>query len=381
MTGKCRYTLADVFAGCGGLTRGFVDSGRFVSVFAVEVDHDSSDTYEVNFGEHVLRTAIQNVDDFPAVDVLVGGPPCQGFSTLNRSAVGLEQRALWRDYLRALDGCGANAFVMENVPQLLGAAEYADFAAAARARGFFVEGRVLLAADYGVPQLRRRSIVIGIRGTLPTWPNPTHYPPNALPLEGRLWRTFRDAMSEPSELPLVPDETNWHRGRQPHPISLERYRTVPQEGEGRFELAARRPDITPRCWLEKPSGTTDVFGRLWWDRPCSTIRTEFFKPEKGRYLHPSEHRPITVREAARCMSFPDEFIFLEHQSMTSVGRQIGNAVPPLLAQRVAEALACQLDLRSNDWGNGRGDPSSHDRRLAAVTATPVSISTVDGALA
>ena len=76
-------------------------------------------------------------------------------------------------------------------------------------------------------------------------------------------------------------------------------------------------DLVPHCWRKKPTGTTDVFGRLWWDRPASTIRTEFYKPEKGRYLHPTAHRPITVREAARCMTFPDDFVLPEHQSMTS----------------------------------------------------------------
>ena len=74
--------------------------------------------------------------------------------------------------------------------------------------------------------------------------------------------------------------------------------------------------LVPRCWRNKPTGTTDVFGRLWWDRPAYTIRTEFYKPEKGRYLHPSAHRPITIREAARCMSFPDDFVFPEDQTMT-----------------------------------------------------------------
>ena len=138
--------------------------------------------------------------------------------------------------------------------------------------------------------------------------------------------------------------------RNPRPVSIERYRTIPREGEGRFELAARRPDITPACWLRKKSGSTDVFGRLWWDRPAFTIRTEFFKPEKGRYLHPSEHRPITVREAARCMGFDDEFVFPEHQSMTSVGKQIGNAVPPLLATRLAESLAEHLEEPARSQG-------------------------------
>ena len=125
-------------------------------------------------------------------------------------------------------------------------------------------------------------------------------------------------------------------------MSVERYRTIPREGEGRFDLAARRPDITPACWLNKPTGTTDVFGRLWWDRPAFTIRTEFYKPEKGRYLHPSAHRPITVREAARLMSFPDDFVLPEDQSMTSIARQVGNAVPPLLARHIATAMRDQL---------------------------------------
>jgi DNA (cytosine-5)-methyltransferase 1 len=123
---------------------------------------------------------------------------------------------------------------------------------------------------------------------------------------------------------------------------VERYEAIPGEGEGRFELAKRRPDITPACWLRKERGSTDVFGRLWWDKPAYTIRTEFFKPEKGRYLHPTEHRPITVREAALLMSFPDDFELPSDQSMTSIAKQIGNAVPPLLAKQLAETLATHV---------------------------------------
>jgi DNA (cytosine-5)-methyltransferase 1 len=100
--------------------------------------------------------------------------------------------------------------------------------------------------------------------------------------------------------------------------------------------------LVPTCWRQKPTGTTDVFGRLWWDRPSVTIRTEFYKPEKGRYLHPSEDRPITVREAANLMSFPRSFVFPEHQSMTAVGRQIGNAVPPRLARAIGAGIISLL---------------------------------------
>ena len=91
-------------------------------------------------------------------------------------------------------------------------------------------------------------------------------------------------------------------------MSLERYRAIP-EGGNRFDLAANRPDLLPACWADKPTGTIDVMGRLWWDRPSVTVRTEFYKPEKGRYLHPVASRPITHREAARLQSFPDSFEF------------------------------------------------------------------------
>jgi DNA (cytosine-5)-methyltransferase 1 len=340
-----RYSLIDLFAGCGGMTRGFEDTGRFRAVFAVEWDSDAAETYRRNFGDHVVEGAIEDVSSFPDVDVVIGGPPCQGFSPLNMAGVGLERRSLWRHYLRALEDAEPAAFVMENVPELLKSAEYKAFSDAAEDLGFTVEGEILNAADYGAPQRRRRAIVIGSRLGRPPWPDQTHYAPDAIALGGRPWRTFRQAVKG---LPLEPSGRNWHNPRNPRPKSLERYRTIPKEGEGRFELAARRPDITPDCWLRKKTGSTDVFGRLWWDRPAFTIRTEFYKPEKGRYLHPSEHRPITVREAARCMSIPDDFVFPDEQTMTSVAKQIGNAVPPVLAARIAGSLAEHLDAAQDE---------------------------------
>jgi len=335
-----RFTLIDLFAGCGGLTRGFVDSGRFRPISAVEWDEDAAATYRANFGDHVFCGPIERVEAFPPADVIVGGPPCQGFSPLNMQRVGLERRTLWREYLRALEESEPEVFVMENVPQLLRSAEYRAFRKAAAKLGFEVVGEVLNAADFGVPQMRRRAIVVGSRVGTPEMPAQTHFAPDAASRPGSAWRTVRDAIGDLSSTPTGRD---WHNARNPRPISVERYKAIPGEGEGRFELAERRPDITPACWLRKKTGSTDVFGRLWWDRPAYTIRTEFYKPEKGRYLHPVEHRPITVREAARCMSFPDDFEFPTDQSMTSIARQIGNAVPPRLAQHLAEAVAEHLD--------------------------------------
>jgi DNA (cytosine-5)-methyltransferase 1 len=339
----------DLFAGCGGMTRGFVDTGRYEPVFAVEMDEYAAATYGANFGvEHVVTDRIEGVQTFPKADVVIGGPPCQGFSLLNTKGVGLERRALWREYLRALQESEPTAFVMENVPQLLTSAEYEMFKRAAEDElGYVVGEDVLNAADYGVPQRRRRAIVIGVRhGRIP-WPEQTHHDPSRLiPDGGQPWTTFRHAVEG---LSLRPSGQGWHIGRNPRPDTVVRYQHVPHDGGNRSQMQDALDDaglghLVPQCWRNKPTGTTDVFGRLYWDRPAYTVRTEFYKPEKGRYLHPSEDRPITIREAARCMSFPDDFEFPFDQKWTEIAKQIGNAVPPLLAQRIAETLARALDL-------------------------------------
>ncbi len=160
--------------------------------------------------------------------------------------------------------------------------------------------------------------------------------------DGTVGRSRRAGPEAIGDLPLEPTGEDLHIGRNPKPMSIERYKAVP-EGGNRFDLAANRPDLLPACWKNKASGTTDVFGRLWWDRPAFTIRTEFFKPEKGRYLHPQAHRPITHREAARLQTFPDDFIF--EGSKIEIAKQIGNAVPPRLAEAVARAVRRMLTSR------------------------------------
>lgn len=209
---------------------------------------------------------------------------------------------------------------------------------------------ILNAADYGVPQRRKRAIIIASRAGRIPLPSATHSDPNkpiVLFENGLLpWETVNRAignLAPPVGIEIrvgeVSSPMDLHFGRTPTKESLDRYRCIP-EGGNRFDLQRKRLDLTPQCWIRKKSGGTDLFGRLWHDRPAFTIRTEFFKPEKGRYLHPSQHRPITHREAARLQSFPDSFLFLG--TKIEVARQIGNAVPPLLAQRVAEVLLDHL---------------------------------------
>ena len=165
----------DLFSGCGGLTLGLERTGVFRSVLAVDFDRHAAETYRVNFRDtEVFAGPIENVTAVPRADVVVGGPPCQGFSALNRDKVGFERRALWREYLRMLDASGAQIFVMENVPDLLRSPEYTAFEDEVRHRQFRVSHAVLDAADFGVPQRRRRAIVIGMRTREPELPERTH---------------------------------------------------------------------------------------------------------------------------------------------------------------------------------------------------------------
>jgi DNA (cytosine-5)-methyltransferase 1 len=332
--------VLDLFAGCGGLALGFRQEG-LKPVGAVEWEPDAAETYRLNIDEAITVADIADVINFPKADVVVGGPPCQGFSQLGTRDPNDPRNRLWREYVRALDESGADVFVMENVPRLLRSTQFDLFREAVESRGFAIVSRVLSAADYGVPQSRLRAIVMGSRLGTPLLPRPTHGPRG----NGRKPQvTVREAFDKPSTLSLEPTGVNWHVARPNiRPTSIIRYQAVPADGGNRFQMqitleSRGQGDLVPDCWRRKQSGTTDVFGRLWWDKPAVTIRTEFFKPEKGRYLHPVADRPITVREAARLQSFPDSFAFPATQSMVSVARQIGNAVPPALAAAVARSL-------------------------------------------
>jgi DNA (cytosine-5)-methyltransferase 1 len=346
-----RFRLVDLFAGAGGFTLGFVETGRFEPVFANDFNAYAVKTYNANFEDHCLHGDINDLlenaaSKLPNADVVVGGPPCQGFSLLNKQRDGDPRKELWRAFLEVVRRVKPSVFVMENVPELLGSPEFDRIIACAEDLGYVVNPGVMNAADFGVPQRRKRAIVLGSKLGFLAMPQPTHCDPQkirGLFQSGMLpWETVGRAIGELPEpegidikVGQVEAPLDLHFGRTPTKASLARYRCIP-EGGNRFDLQKKRPDLTPACWIRKKSGGTDLFGRLWWDRPAFTIRTEFFKPEKGRYLHPRQHRPITHREAARLQSFPDTFAFLG--TKIEVAKQIGNAVPPLLAKKVAEAV-------------------------------------------
>lgn len=380
--------LIDLYCGAGGLTVGFtwLSQHPYKPVWANDFNQYAAETYNKNFGPHCkvgdITEILSNGTEIPSADVVIGGPPCQGFSLLNKKRADDPRKELWFPFMEVVKRSGARAFVMENVPQLIGSSEHAEILEYAEREGFACWSGVLLAADYGVPQLRKRAVIVGYKDAHPAdfFPPPkTNYSPriepnrlekefsfyteNALP-----WRTVRDAIGDlpkpvGTEIREEEPPLNLHFGRSPTPLSKARYRAIPKEGMNRFDLERIAPDLTPECWKRKRQGGTDLFGRMWWDRPSFTIRTEFFKPEKGRYLHPSSHRPITHREAARIQTFPDHFEFVG--SKIEIARQIGNAVPPLLAAKVADRLYEMLTSTIN---------STRDGRFSAVETAPDNVS-------
>lgn len=339
----------DLFAGAGGLTEGFKRAGGYRVVKAVELDPSAAATFRQNHGDVVHAGGIEewvDAGDVPEVDVVLGGPPCQGFSLLGRRDENDERNTLWRQYARTLLIAQPRYFVLENVAAFLKTAEFAGLQGATARGGFLsdyaLEFGVLNAAEHGAAQTRRRAIVIGCRRDIvhPGLPEPSSAPQ----------RTVRDAFdgvaANPTEVLLPPRHVDvdglrfpgpfrsdqLHLTRQYRSTTLARIRHIP-EGGNRGDIPER---LLPPCWKKHKTGSMDVMGRLRWDRPSVTIRTEFFKPEKGRYLHPVEHRAITPFEAARLQGFPDDYLWCG--TKLSIARQIGNAVPIELAQSIGAHL-------------------------------------------
>ena len=350
-------SVLDLFAGAGGLTEGFNQaSSRFRTVRAVESDPSAAATFASNHDGLVFAGQIQRwlkEDVVPDVDVVVGGPPCQGFSTLGKQDEEDDRNTLWKHYAEVVKLAKPKYFVVENVAAFMKSPQLAAFRRRTDGRGglrdYSFEARILNSADFGAPQVRRRAVLIGHHRDLasPGFPEITH--PRA---DG--WSTVKDALGGLAErvvetdlpistttfegkiFPGVFHGYELHLSRHYEPRSLERFRSIPRLGN-RFDI----PDhLLSPCWRRHTSGSGDVMGRLDWDRPSVTIRTEFFKPEKGRYLHPTEHRALTHLEASRLQGFSDDYQWIG--TKTSIARQIGNAVPIALAAALGGLVADRI---------------------------------------
>lgn len=359
-----QLSVIDLFCGAGGFSLGFQQAGWNL-VQAFDNNRSAVDTYRRRFGEHVELTEISSGTELGRATVIVGGPPCQGFSSAGLRRSGDTRNTLVSSFANLVANYRPAAFVFENVEGFLTAEDgirVFELLTPLVKAGYRVHLRKVNAANYGAPQHRKRVLAIGGLGWDPPFPAPTHTAfgaPGAslaakcLPLTATLEEALFDLPEPSAELPGRPQG---HVVRQFTGKDLERAKMLKQGQKMRdlpevlwhesyLRRANRRvKDGTP---TDRRGGPPSGVRRLKADEPCKAITGGSL----GEFVHPTQERPLTIRECARIQTFPDDFEFVG--SVIEQAQLIGNAVPPILAYRVATALAESIQSVSLGQSAGR----------------------------
>lgn len=383
----------DLFAGAGGFSLAAFEAGLSV-LAAVEVNHQAAETYRLNLIEklnqdiHLFNQDVNQVDiksmmkyqglRFGELDVLLGGPPCQGFSTHRLKSEGKKdpRNELLLRYFDFVGELRPKVFLVENVPGLLWKKHkkyLSNFLNLSKKFNYrIIKGGPLIinARDYGVPQNRKRAFILGVRDDIyfpeDNWPpSPTHFSPK---LDGESWKAASSVFEKPPKSileqlmkryqqtldiskkdaaemvnslsfgdPLHEDDPcNKHMTHKTEII--ERFAQTPLNG-GRTDIEFRLP-----CH-KKHKGHKDVYGRILFHTPSNTITTGCNNPSKGRFVHPWKNHGITLRHAARLQSFPDEYLF--YGSTSEQATQIGNAVPVKLGKSLVSSIVEVLGIQKS----------------------------------
>lgn len=360
---RCPPTVLDLFCGAGGLSYGFSQAG-FDVTRALDVDQAAVETHNTNLGDCAFVRDLSTDVSLSRADVVVGGPPCQGFSSAGLRKNDDVRNSLVGRFARIIEELLPTAFVFENVEGFLTAqngARVLELLTPLVAAGYRIHLRKVNAANYGVPQHRKRVIAIGGLGWTPSFPPPTHSAygaPGASLASKHLPRTptLEEALgglSQPTTSSPGSPQGHFHRPLKGKDLARaialkpgQTMRDLPQDLQHASYLrrSARRViDGTPS---ERRGGPPSGIRRLRSDEPSKAITGG----ARAEFLHPYEHRSLTVRECARLQTFPDDFVF--HGSTTEQMRLIGNAVPPLLAYAFASSLLIDLDSTKPDLRSG-----------------------------
>ena len=353
MKKDAKYKVVDLFAGGGGFSLASLQAGLDV-VFAVENNKWAAETYRNNFynssngaSPTLYERDIQQLNPdalkcnhFPndSCDILLGGPPCQGFSShrLYDNTIQDARNNLIHTYFSFVEALKPRMFLMENVPGMLWKRHEGQlkiFYKKGNDKGYkILEPVVIDARDFGVPQRRKRVFILGMREDIDTdelvWPpKPTHGSPKAIEQNPKLipWLTCKSAFG-------VPPKEDQNNIRMHHcPELVQAFKNTPKNGGSRMDSGRTLP-----CH-ENHKGHKDVYGRIDSRQPAPTMTTACVNPSKGRFVHPTRNHGITVRQAARIQTFPDSFVF--SGGLQASGMQVGNAVPILLGKVLIEHLA------------------------------------------
>lgn len=353
MTILNEFKILDLFSGAGGFSYGMEKNRRFKTIIALDNDSYAIQTFKKNMQEanvivgditnKKLKSEIISLSKKTGINMIIGGPPCQGFSNKGKK-LGLDdpRNYLFKEFLEFVEILSPEIFVIENVRGILTTSNgwfKNQIVNKINELGYFVNYDILNAKDYGVPQSRERAIFICSKSKL-----------IELPLSnGAQIRTVRDAIEDLAYLnsgegqikskyvtkptsqyqEMMREDSDYlfnHKASNHKPIAIEKLKLIPPE---------KGKEFLPQEMLGKQQFKS-TWGRLKWDRPSPTIDTRFDAASNGTNNHPFLHRSITPREAARIQSFDDKFIF--EGAKVHIRKQIGNAVPPLLAQAIANSI-------------------------------------------
>ncbi len=346
-------TAVEIFAGGGGLAVGLERAG-FRAVAAVELERHAAATFKANHPNvQVFRQDVREISGAAllelgggSIDVLAACPPCQGFSSLTAKYRREDVRnRLISEVARLTEEISPTAVMIENVPGLAkkGRPLFDDLIARLEKMGYICNWSILQVADYGVPQMRNRLVLLAGRGFKIEMPPATHSKTGDD--DRARWRSVRDAIGHMKNATLFVDAAanggahlvDWHVVRKLSETNLERLRHAKPGASGLDTPDHLRPD----CHKGGYKGFSNVYGRMRWDEPSPTITAGCTTISKGRFGHPDQHRTISLREAALLQTFPSDYHF-ETDTFERACEMVGNALPCDFAEAIASQVAATI---------------------------------------
>jgi DNA (cytosine-5)-methyltransferase 1 len=359
---KKKFKIIDLFAGVGGLSFGFSHDPDYEIIAANEILPQMAKAYQLN--HPLVKVYCKDIVDFGLsdvkkdlgvkkgeIDIVVGGPPCQAYSTVGKRLIDDPRGKLFQEYYRILKELQPKLFVFENVKGLLSMGNgelLPTIIELFNSLNYIIQYKVLDAANYGAPQHRERVVIVGTKlSSVYRFPKPTHGHQNLFDPEIKPFITLFEALSD---LPLNISKNENHYVSDPQNEFQKMMRVnsenkiqdhvVSTNNERLVKLMSALPEGgTPKdlpVELRPKSGFGNSYSRLWSNRPCTTLTRNFGTPSSARCIHPIAARPLSTREGARIQGFPDNYKFFGSLSVKNL--QIGNAVSPFLSIALAKSL-------------------------------------------